>query len=165
MNTVENGAYVRVAYTGSLQNGEIFDTSRGREPMEVHMGAGKMIPGFEKALLGMTLSEKKTFTLDADQAYGARDDNLHRDFPRSDVPDQLDPEVGQVLALMSPQGQQFPAKIVHVDDEKITFDLNHPLAGEALTFEVQVVGISATPTRTPEGCGCGCSGDCSSGCC
>ena len=163
MERVENGIYVSVAYTGTLQNGEIFDTSKDRKPLEVHMGAGRMIPGFELALMGMTLNEKKTFTLEAEKAYGLRDESLLREFPRNDIPDGLEPEVGQLLALQTPQGQQIPAKITKVDDQNITLDLNHPLAGEALTFEVEVVAISPTPVQGQEGCSCGC--DCASGCC
>ena len=163
MELVENGAYVSVAYTGTLQNGEVFDTSRDRKPLEVHMGAGSMIPGFEAALLGMALNEKKTFTLEAEKAYGLRDEKLMREVPRNAVPDELVPEVGRLVALQTPQGQQIPAKITKIDEQNIMLDLNHPLAGEALTFEVEVVGISPNPTQVQEGCGCGC--DCSSGCC
>ena len=165
MERVENGLYVSVAYTGTLQSGEIFDTSKGRQPLEVHMGAGRMIPGFESALLGMALNEKKTFTLEAEKAYGLRDETLLREIPLSAVPDDLDLELGCVLALQTPQGQQIPAKVTKVDEQNITLDLNHPLAGEALTFEVEVVGISPTQTQVQAGCSCSCDGDCSSGCC
>ncbi|HDI58957.1 MAG TPA: peptidylprolyl isomerase [Desulfobacteraceae bacterium] len=163
MEQVENGVFVSVEYTGTLSNGEVFDTSRDRQPLEVHMGAGRMIPGFEKALLGMTLNEKKTFTLEAEEAYGSRDDRLMREFPRSSAPPGAVPEVGQLVGLQTPDGQQIPAKIVKVDDQNITLDMNHPLAGESLTFEVEVVGISDTPTQLPEACGDG-GCDCCSGC-
>jgi peptidylprolyl isomerase len=153
-----------VEYTGTLANGEIFDTSKDRQPLEVHMGAGRMIPGFEKELLGMTINEKKTFTLEAEEAYGNRDDQLMRDFPRSSAPQGAEPEVGQLVALQTPDGQQIPAKIVKVDDQNITLDMNHPLAGESLTFEVEVVGISDTPSQSPEACGDACCDSCS-GCC
>jgi peptidylprolyl isomerase len=165
MEHVESGTFVSVEYTGTLENGEIFDTSKNRQPLEVHMGAGRMIPGFEQALLGMALNEKKTFTLEAEQAYGTRDEGLMQKFPRNSAPSGLVPEVGQLVALQTPDGQQIPAKIVQVDDRNITMDLNHPLAGEALTFEVEVIGISPTATRAPDGCGCGGDCDCSSGCC
>jgi peptidylprolyl isomerase len=164
MEQVQNGVFVSVEYTGTLANGEVFDTSKDRQPLEVHMGAGRMIPGFEKALLGMSLNEKKIFTLEAEDAYGSRDDQLMRDFPRSSAPQGTVPEVGQLVALQTPDGQQIPAKIVNVDDENITLDMNHPLAGESLTFEVEVVGISDTPTQSAEACDEGCCEGCA-GCC
>ncbi|MFZ7126889.1 MAG: FKBP-type peptidyl-prolyl cis-trans isomerase [Desulfobacterales bacterium] len=155
MQRVENGMFVSVEYTGTLGNGETFDSSRGRQPLEVEMGAGQLISGFEAALMGMSLNEKKVFTLEPKDAYGPRDENHCHDFAKSEIPPQMKPEVGQTVALTTPQGQQIPARITHVDDERVTVDLNHPLAGEALTFEIEVVGISKTPNQAPVGCGCG----------
>lgn len=156
MKKVENGQFVRVHYKGTLQNGEVFDTSEGRHPLEVQMGAGQIISGFEEALMGMSLNEKKVFTLEPEDAYGKRDESLTHSFPRPDVPAEINPEVGQTVALSSSQGQQVPATITAVDDEKVVVDLNHPLAGETLTFDIEVVGISATATQDPAGCGGGC---------
>lgn len=163
MNKVEDGLFVSVEYKGTLQNGEVFDTSRGRQPLEVQMGAGQLIPGFENALMGMSLNEKKTFTLEAEEAYGQRDESLTHVFAKSDIPSQMDPQVGQTVALSTQEGRQIPAQVVKVDDQGVTVDMNHPLAGKELTFEIEVVGISATRTRQPQECGSGC--DCSSGCC
>ena len=157
MEKVESGHFVSVHYKGTLQNGEVFDTSEGRHPLEVEMGAGQIIPGFEEALMGMSLNEKKVFTLDPEDAYGQKDESLTHSFPRADVPAEINPEVGQTLALSSPEGRQFPAMITEVDDEKVVVDLNHPLAGETLTFDIKVVGISATATQDPAGCGSGCA--------
>ena len=159
MEKVENGVYVSVDYKGTLQNGEVFDTSEGRHPLEVQIGAGQIIPGFEKALMGMSLNEKKVFTLDPEDAYGHKDDSLTHSFPRKDVPAEVNPEVGQTVALCSPEGQQVPAMITDVDDEKVVVDLNHPLAGKTLTFDIEVVGISDTATQDPKQCvsGCACS--------
>ena len=157
MEKVENGHFVSVHYKGTLQSGEVFDTSEGRHPLEVEMGAGQIIPGFEEALMGMSLNEKKVFTLDPEDAYGQKDESLTHSFPRADVPAEINPEVGQTLALSSPEGRQFPAMITEVDDEKVVVDLNHPLAGETLTFDIKVVGISATATQDPAGCGSGCA--------
>lgn len=169
MEQVENGLFVSVAYKGTLQNGEVFDSSEGRDPLEVKMGQGQLIKGFESALEGMALNEKKTFTLDPEEAYGHRNEEHVHSFDRSEVPAEMKPEVGVTVALTTPEGQQIPAQITEVTDEKITVDLNHPLAGEALTFEIEVVGISETATQEHGGCGCGCDseaqGDCSSGCC
>ncbi len=127
------------------------------------MGAGQLIKGFEAALSDMSLNDKKTFTLEPEEAYGHRNDEHMQSFPRADIPPEMDPQVGQTVALNTPDGQQIPAKIVAVDDEKITVDLNHPLAGESLTFEIKVVGISSTPTQAQDGCGCGCDSDCGTG--
>jgi len=159
---VENGVFVSVDYKGSLQNGDVFDTSHGRQPLEIQMGAGQLIKGFEKELLGMAINDKKVFTLQPEDAYGHKDENLTQSFPRSDVPPEMNPQVGMTVGLHTPEGRQVPARITHVDDEKLTMDLNHPLAGESLTFEIEVKGISNIPTQAPSACGSGC--DCSSGC-
>lgn len=160
MQKVVNDMFVSVHYTGTLDNGDQFDSSEGRPPLEFKVGAGQMIKGFEAAVMGMSLNEKKTFTLAPEDAYGQRNEDHQHSFPRAEIPAEINPEVGQTLALTSPEGQHIPARIVAVDDEKVTFDLNHPLAGQSLTFEVEVVGINDTATQQPEGCG----GDCSSGC-
>jgi peptidylprolyl isomerase len=159
---VKNGMFVSVDYKGSLQNGEVFDTSYGRQPLEIQMGAGQLIKGFEKELLGMAVNEKKMFTIEPEEAYGKRDENLTQSFARSDVPPEMTPRVGMTVGVRTPEGHQVPARITHVDDEKLTLDLNHPLAGETLTFEIEVIGVSSTPTQSPSACGSGC--DCSSGC-
>lgn len=162
MEKVENGIFVSVDYKGTLKNGQVFDTSYGRQPLEIQMGAGQLIKGFENELMGMALNEKKVFTLSPEDAYGQRDESLTHSFPRSEVPPEMKPQVGMTIGLTTPQGRQVPARIVSLDDEKLTMDLNHPLAGESLTFEIEVVGISSTATQTPLSCACGC--DCSSGC-
>lgn len=161
MPKVENGVFVSIDYTGTLDNGEVFDSSEGRQPLEVQMGNGNVIPGFESALMGMSLNETKTFTLTPQDAYGERDPERVYNFPIADVPEGMTPEVGQTLMLSSPQGQQIPARVESIDDDKVVFDLNHPLAGKSLTFDIKVVGISQTPTQQQAGCGCDCS---TSGC-
>ncbi|MGB5421716.1 MAG: peptidylprolyl isomerase [Desulfobacterales bacterium] len=169
MEKVASGLFVSVDYTGTLDNGDVFDSSKGRQPLEVQMGSGNVLPGFESALMGMSLNEAKTFTLSPEDAYGDRDDSRMHDFPKSDIPAGMAPEVGQILMLSTQQGQQVPARVDSIDDEKVTFDLNHPLAGEHLTFNIKVVGISATATQQHVGCGSHCSSggcDCGdSGCC
>jgi peptidylprolyl isomerase len=165
MEKVEEGKFVSVAYTGTLDDGEVFDTSEGRQPLEVEVGTGQLIEGFEKALMGMSLNEKKVFTLDPEEAYGDRDESLTRDFDRKEVPPELDPQVGMTVGLTSPDGRQVPAQIVAVDEEKVTIDMNHPMAGKSLTFDIEVVGISDTATQAPMGCGSGCDCSSNSGCC
>mgnify|MGYP003702411923 FL=1 len=170
MQKVESGVFVSIDYTGTLEDGEVFDSSEGRQPLEVQMGSGNVIPGFESALMGMSLNENKTFTLSPEEAYGQRDDSHMHDFPTSEIPDGMTPEIGQTLMLSTPQGQQLPARVDSIDDEKVVFDLNHPLAGKSLTFAIKVVGISETATQQHAGChgdhcdsgGCDCGGG---GCC
>jgi peptidylprolyl isomerase len=160
LETVENGKYVSVEYTGKLGNGDVFDSSEGRQPLEVHMGAGEMIKGFESQLLGMAVNEKKVFTISPEEAYGQKNPEMMQSIPRAEVPPQMEVQIGMVIGLMTPQGERIPARIVQMDDEQLTLDLNHPLAGESLTFEIEVVGISNEPTQE-----CGSSCDCCSGSC
>lgn len=157
MEKVENSVFVSLHYKGTLQDGEVFDTSKGRDPLEVQMGAGQLIPGLEKALMGMSLKEKKVLTIKPEEAYGYVDESLTHSFDRSDVPSEMNAEVGQVVALTSPEGQQVPAQIIEVNAEQVVVDLNHPLAGETLTFDIEVVGISSAPTQDHTGCGTGCA--------
>ena len=161
MQKVENGHFVKVDYTGTLENGDTFDSSRNSQPIEVEVGAGKVIKGFENALVGMAAKEKKTFTLSPEEAYGLRDENMEQSFMRSELPEGFDPKVGQVLAVRNSEGGQMPATVKHKDDEKVTVDLNHPLAGKNLTFEIEVLEISNEPSPascTPSACGsCSCT--------
>lgn len=160
MNRVSDGLYVSVNYTGTLHNGQVFDSSEGRAPLEIQMGAGQLIKGFEEALRGMALNEKKTFTLSPEEAYGEVDEDRKHTFASKDVPGEMNPQVGQTVGLTTQDGRQIPARIIAVDEAGVTVDLNHPLAGESLTFEIEVVGINETPIQSA-GCGCGC--DCASG--
>lgn len=143
METIENGSTVQVHYTGTLDNGEVFDSSREREPLQVTIGQGQLINGFENALMGMAVNEKKTFTLEPSEAYGQRDQEAVRSFPRDQIPPGMDVQVGQTVALSTTDGQQIPAKVTELDNNSIILDLNHPLAGERLTFAIEVVGITA----------------------
>jgi peptidylprolyl isomerase len=156
MTTVKNGDYVQVHYKGTLENGEIFDTSKDGQPLEVKIGEGQLIKGFEDALVGMDKQEKKSFTLEPEDAYGHRDETLERAFARSQVPGDLNPKVGAVVALQTTTGQQVPVKIKEVNDEKVVVDLNHPLAGKTLNFDIEIVGITDTPSQ---GQGCCCTPD------
>jgi peptidylprolyl isomerase len=161
MQKVENGLYVSVHYTGTLDSGEVFDSSQERQPMEFKVGSGQLISGFEQAVMGMTLNEQKSFTLSPEEAYGQRDENQILEYPVSQIPSGMDIEVGQTISFSTPQGRNVPAKVVALDDEKLTFDLNHPLAGQSLTFAIEVVNISDTPSQAAAGCGGNCSPGCS----
>lgn len=161
MQTVENGKFVSVAYTGTLNDGDVFDSCKGNSPLEFQTGSGQLIKGFENAVMGMALNEKKKITIQPEDAYGLRNEESVHEFPRSELPDGVAPQVGDTVAFSTPEGRQIPARLVEMDDTNLTFDMNHPLAGETLTFEIEVVGISDTPTQA-HGCGSGC--DCDSGC-
>jgi peptidylprolyl isomerase len=136
-----NGDVVRVDYTGTLEDGTVFDTSLGREPIEFTLGAGEMIPGFEEAVLGMEIGETKTFTIPPEEAYGPRYDELIMEVPLSDLPEGLDPEVGQQLQSTRSDGQMIIVTVVEISETSITVDANHPLAGKDLTFEIELVSI------------------------
>ena len=156
MDKVQNGNYVQVHYEGTLANGQMFDSSRGGQPLEIRVGDGQLIAGFEEALIGMKPEETKKFTLTPDKAYGQRDETLERTFERAQMPQGMDPKVGDTLALHTAQGHQVPVKVKAADEQKVVVDLNHPLAGETLTFDIEVMGITDKPTQI--GCSCGCGG-------
>ncbi|MBM3141602.1 MAG: peptidylprolyl isomerase [Chloroflexi bacterium] len=137
----KNGNTVQVDYTGKLADGTVFDTSVGREPLEFTLGAGQLIPGFEKAVLGMKVGEKKTVTIPADEAYGPHRDEQVVELSREELPSDLTPQVGQQLVVTQQDGRQIIVVITEVSDETVTIDANHPLAGKDLTFEIELVKI------------------------
>ncbi len=142
MDIVKEKDNVSVHYTGTLNNGEIFDSSKGREPLAFTVGAGMMIPGFDKAVVGMKLNETKKVTIAPADAYGEKQDGLVQKVEKSQLPADLQPEVGQQLASQLPNGQQIPVTVTDVAEDSITIDANHPLAGKELTFEIEVVTIN-----------------------
>ena len=137
----KNGDIVEVHYTGTLEDDTVFDTSEGREPLEFTLGQGQMIPGFEQAVLGMKVGETKTVTIPADEAYGPHSDELIRVVNREDLPPDLDPYVGQQLQGYQPSGEIGVGTVTNVTDTTITVDFNHHLAGEDLTFEIELMSI------------------------
>ncbi len=139
--TITKGSVVKVHYTGTLDDGSMFDSSEGREPLEVEVGAGQVIKGFDDALLGMKEGDKKEIVLEAEDAYGMVNPELHKKVPRSKLPAGEEPKVGMMLGITLPTGQQIPARIIEVDEESITIDLNHPLAGKRLHFALTVVSV------------------------
>jgi peptidylprolyl isomerase len=161
MKKVETGHFVKVDYTGKLDNGEVFHSTQNAQPVEIEVGAGRLIKGFEDALVGMAQNEKKSFDLTAEEGFGPRDENMMQTFNRSDLPGDFQPKIGDVVALSTPQGGQVPAKVKEMDDEKITVDLNHPLAGQDLSFDVEIIEINEEATEqpacTPSSCGGGCA--------
>ena len=132
---------VKVHYTGKLANGEIFDSSLEREPLEFTVGAGQMIKGFDSAVDGMSISEKKTVEIPANEAYGPSNPDLIQEVPKSQLPEELKLEVGQNLVAQNPDGGQTQVVIREVNKDSITIDANHQLAGKDLTFEIELMEI------------------------
>ncbi len=158
MKTVQKGDFVKVHYTGRLDSGEVFDSSEGRSPFEFQVGSGQVIPGFENSLIGMSQFEKKTFTIEPHDAYGHRDERLTQTFQRTELPPNFQPSLGEILALQTEDGTQLHAVVTDITPTAVTIDLNHPLAGQRLTFDVEVVEISDSPGMCSSGtCGGGCS--------
>lgn len=138
---VEKNDTIEVEYTGKFENGEVFDTSKGRGPLKFKVGSGTLIPGFENACVGMKLGEEKTVLIKPEDAYGERNESFVRKFPISMLPPDFKVEKGMYITLQSPDGRKIPAKVVNVDKESITLDMNHPLAGKNLIFDIKVVKI------------------------
>lgn len=141
MQKVSDGSRIKVHYTGKLDNGEVFDTSEGREPIEFTIGAKQVIKGFEENIKGMKLNEEKEFKLEKMDAYGDYNPGLVKEFPKDKLPQNVEPKAGMVLALKSPEGKVYGARIIEVREKTVKIDLNHPLAGKALNFKVKVVEI------------------------
>ena len=137
----KNGDIVQVDYTGTLENGTVFDTSVGREPLNFTLGEGQVIPGFEKAVLGMKVGESKTVTIPADEAYGPYRDDLVLVVNREELTNIPNPEVGQQLQMTRPDGGTSIGTVTNTTDTAITVDFNPPLAGKDLTFEIELVSI------------------------
>ena len=141
MSKVKENDTVKVHYTGKLTDGQIFDSSLQREPLEIKLGEGQLIPGFEKGLIDMAVNEKKTVTIDKQDAYGEVNEALFQKISKSQLPEDLKPEVGMGLVGANAQGQEQQFRIAKVEEEDIIIDANHPLAGQDLVFDLEVVEI------------------------
>lgn len=143
MSHAKSGDTVKIHYTGKLDDGTEFDSSAGRDPLEFVLGSGQVIPGFDNAVDGMKVGENKEVRLDAEDAYGERNDQLIQQVPKSALPDDLEPKVGMGLQSQSPDGQVMQLTVTEVADDSVTVDANHPLAGKALSFAIELVEIDA----------------------
>jgi peptidylprolyl isomerase len=141
MTSAGSGNTVRVHYTGTLDDGSVFDSSRDHDPLEFKIGDGRMIPGFEKAVTGMNVGDTKTVKIPANEAYGTHRDELVVKVNRSHFPDNVVPVAGLQLSLKSPEGQIVNAIITSVEDEAVLLDANHPLAGKDLNFEIELMEV------------------------
>ncbi|MEJ2666930.1 MAG: peptidylprolyl isomerase [Deinococcales bacterium] len=142
MTAARSGDTVRVHYVGRLDDGTVFDSSREHEPLEFTVGAGEVISGFDRAVEGMEVGEAREARIEVDDAYGERRDDLVLDVPRDQVPEGLDIEPGMRLELSQPDGEAVPVTVADIGDETVTLDANHPLAGQPLTFELELVEIA-----------------------
>lgn len=138
---VKTGDVVRVHYTGTLLDGSQFDSSVGRNPLEFTVGAGQMIAGFDAGVLGMVVGEKKTLQIDPDHGYGQSNPEAIIEFPRTNVPEGMELEVGMQLNLQNEYGQPVPVVIMDIREDVVVMDANHSLAGKDLIFEVELVEI------------------------
>lgn len=143
MSTVKNGDTVKVHYHGTLQDGSVFDSSAGREPLEFEVGAGMMIAGFENGVMGMSMGDKKTIHIPASEAYGEVQEEMMMEFPIDRFPEDMKPEVGMTLNMSNGAGQHFPVVITEIKEEFVILDANHPLAGRDLIFDIEVVDIKS----------------------
>jgi FKBP-type peptidyl-prolyl cis-trans isomerase 2 len=141
--TIKKGDKIKVDYTGTFEDGTIFDSSEKHgQPLEFEVGAGQMIKGFDDAVEGMEKDQEKEITILPADGYGEPNSEMNKKVPRDQLPKDQEPQVGMVLGVGLPNGQQFPARIVGVNDKEVTLDLNHPLAGKTLKFKLKIVSIN-----------------------
>ena len=137
---VEKGNTIKVEYTGSFENGEVFDASEKHgKPLEFKAGEGMVVPGFDKAVIGMNVGEEKEFTLKPEDAYGQPNPEAVQKVPKDKFPAEA--KEGMMIGIPLPNGQQMPAKIVKIEDDGVTIDMNSPMAGKTLAFKIKIVSI------------------------
>jgi peptidylprolyl isomerase len=163
MNPIVKGDLVAMHYTGRLENGEVFDSSSGRDPLEFTAGGYDLIPGMSNGVLGLKVGDKKTLTIPCEEGYGPRNEDLMHKVPRANAPKEA--KVGDQFMVRGP-GMEIPVVVTAITDSEITIDANHFLAGKTIIFDVEIVRIDAgkgdlTP---PHSCGCSSEGCESSGC-
>lgn len=141
MSKVTGNETVRLHYTGKLNDGQVFDSSLERDPLEVTLGNGQLIPGFEKGLVDMEVNEKKTINIPKEEAYGEVHKELFHSIPKEHLPQEIAPEVGMGLTSQNPDGTEQQLRVTEVNDDHIIVDANHPLAGQDLTFELELLEI------------------------
>ena len=142
MNKVKKGDHVKVHYTGKLTSGEQFDSSKGKQPLAFTVGAGQMIKGFDEAIPGMEVGEKKTINIAPENAYGEKNIEAIIEFPKSNIPEDMKLEPGMKLQLQNEQGHPIPVVVTEVKEDVVVLDANHELAGKELVFDIELVEIS-----------------------
>ena len=142
MDKAKQGNCVKVHYRGSLDSGEVFDTSQDREPLEFTIGEGRVIAGFEDAVIGMIPGEEKSVRIPSAEAYGPRREEMVAVFNSGQFPEDLAPAVGQILQLKRDDGMLIQVMVTDVTGDQVTLDANHPLAGKDLTFDLKLIEIT-----------------------
>ncbi|WP_170782932.1 FKBP-type peptidyl-prolyl cis-trans isomerase [Ruegeria lacuscaerulensis] len=142
MTAIKQGDTVRIHYTGTLLDGNVFDSSDGRDPLEFVVGSGQIIPGLDSAMPGLTVGEKKKVEIACVDAYGPINPEMRQSIPREGIPDDIPLEPGSRLQMQAPDGQVMPVTVVEADEATVTLDANHPLAGQDLVFDIEVVSIN-----------------------
>ena len=142
MTEVKSGDTVHIHYTGTLTDGTVFDSSEGRDPLKFEVGSGQIIPGLDTAMPGMTVGDKKTVEVPAEQAYGEVDPNARQQVPREGIPADIPLDPGTQLQVQTENGQVLPVTVLEVTDEHVTLDANHALAGKDLKFDIELVAIA-----------------------
>ncbi len=142
MAQAKQGDTVKVHYTGTLEDGSVFDSSVERAPLEFTLGAGQLIAGFDEAVSGMSPGEKKVVKIPAEKGYGPRRDEMTAEVSRSELPPDLEPKIGMQLQANQQDGRSMVVTVVEVKDESVTLDANHPLAGKELTFEIELLEVA-----------------------
>ena len=141
MSQAKTGDTVKIHYTGTLDDGTQFDSSAGRDPLEFQLGSGQVIPGFDKAVEGMAVGDEKSVNIPPEDAYGQRHEQMVQAVPRSALPADLEPAEGMALQARGPEGQLLNLTVTAIGEDSITVDGNHPLAGQALNFDIELVEI------------------------
>ncbi|MCC5983821.1 MAG: peptidylprolyl isomerase [Rhodobacteraceae bacterium] len=141
MTQAKKGDTVRMHYKGTLDDGSVFDSSEGREPLQFTIGAGQIIPGLEQAVEGMGAGDEKTVTIPAAEAYGDYQPQARQGIPRDQIPDNIPLEIGGRLQVQTPEGRAVPVTVTEISDEVVVLDANHPLAGKDLTFAFEIVDV------------------------
>lgn len=141
MSEAKPGDTVRIHYTGTLTDGSQFDSSAGRDPLEFTVGGGQIIPGLDREIAGMKVGERKTVNVPCDEAYGQHNPTAMQEVPRASLPAEIEPEVGKRLQAVTQDGSQITVVITAVNENSVTMDANHPLAGKDLIFDVELVEI------------------------
>ena len=141
MAQVKNGDKIKVHYHGKLTTGETFDSSEGREPLEFEVGSGMVIPGFDKGVTDMVIGEKKTITIPVEEAYGPANPSMVIEMPKDRFPADMELAMGMPLVMSDDQGQQFQVVVKEIKEDAVTLDANHPLAGQDLIFDLELVEI------------------------
>jgi peptidylprolyl isomerase len=144
MQQVKNGDKVKVHYHGKLRSGETFDSSQGKDPLEFTVGGGQVIKGFDDGVKGMQVGDKRTVEIEVGDAYGEKNEDMIIEFPKAQFPPDMNPEAGMQLMMNNGEGQQFPVVIKEVKEDTVLLDANHPLAGQDLIFDIELVEIVPT---------------------